>query len=87
MGNEGLFLRLMVGFKLSPLSAAADQARHLHLVDADYSSIHDSHVPSLILLAGRFQVGAQILEVKKARTVLSSSSSFPLVRINILSHT
>lgn len=28
MGNEGLFLRLMVDCKLSPLSAAADQARH-----------------------------------------------------------
>lgn len=58
MGNEGLFLRLRVDCKLSPLSAAADQAGHLHLVDADYSPIHDSHVPNLILLAGRFQGGA-----------------------------
>lgn len=44
-GNEGFFLVPSMDCKLSPLSASAERARYLHLVDADHSSLRDSHVP------------------------------------------
>lgn len=68
----------MASYKLSPFSAVADQARHLHLTDADYSSVHEGCVPILIL-SGWFRGGAQILEVgEESQNSLAFQFPFPI---------
>lgn len=91
LGNEGLFLVPSVDCKLSPLSASAERARYPHLVDADHSSLRDSHVPkssSSFRKAPRwgpdFGNGRRKPEQSGLYGSRNLDSSLPLMRVNTL---